>query len=136
MGLDVSAKIVNVFLFVVTIIVICATFIPTLYEIEDNTSQLEGEGAFVYWEEQLHKDLLVMIAQLDLFNSLLESIDTNLESMDDNLNTLAHPTLVREVQEKVEKIAKVVDQLKAKVAMSGKARGIVGSAPKLAAMVQ
>ena len=123
MGLETSAKIVNVFLFVVTIIVICSTFIPTLYKIDDNTSQLVGDGEFVFWEEQLHEDLLVMIGQLDAFNGLLYSIDENLSSMDANIAILVDPTTVRELNGKMEKLMRIVEEMRGKLARGEVVKG-------------
>mmetsp|Transcript_22187 Transcript_22187/g.30516 ORF Transcript_22187/g.30516 Transcript_22187/m.30516 type:complete len:132 (+) Transcript_22187:37-432(+) len=116
MGLGTVAKLATLIFFVVTIIVVCATVIPTIYDIEHNTSQLKTEtGEFIYWEIQIHEDLLVMQQQLNAFNSLLQDMNTNLLSMDENIDILVNGRkVVRAVEDRMKIVMGLVDELKTK----------------------
>ena len=115
MGFGAPTRIITVVLFVVAIIVVCATVVPTVYNIRDNTSQLKRQGEFVIWEVRLHEDLQVMIGQLNAFAALLASIDETLDSIEGEVGT-SRRELVRELQGKMERLTKVADLLKKKVA--------------------
>mmetsp|Transcript_7618 Transcript_7618/g.21645 ORF Transcript_7618/g.21645 Transcript_7618/m.21645 type:complete len:92 (+) Transcript_7618:95-370(+) len=71
---------ITLVLFVIFIIVACATIIPVLYEIEDNTASLmeDSGGDTIRWLKVLHDDLVIMQGQLNLAAGLLTSMNTSL----------------------------------------------------------
>ena len=68
---------ITLILFIILIIVVCATIIPELYNIDDNTSQLNPGGVISLGLDQLHEDLLVVQAQLNLAAGLLIGINAS-----------------------------------------------------------
>ncbi len=77
-------------IFIIFVIVTCATVIPQLYKIEENTASLKGGGTTIFWLEQLHEDLLVIQGQLNLAAGLLVTMNTSIVSMDTNIDTLVN----------------------------------------------
>ena len=80
------SALITLVLFVILIIVLCATVIPTLYDIEDNTAQLNPGGEAIYWLKVLHDDLLIMQGQLNAAAGLLVSINDTVTNIDEDLS--------------------------------------------------
>ena len=92
MGADIGdgAAVVTVVLFVIFIIVACATVIPQLYLIADNTANLKGEGAVILGLETLNGDLLVVQQQLWAAAKLLTDMNASIAEMNTNIDTLVN----------------------------------------------
>jgi hypothetical protein len=89
-GIGDTAAVITVVLFIVFIIVACATVIPQLYRIASNTQQLKVGGDVVDGLDQLHTDLLVVQSQLNLAAGLLISMNTSISEMNVNIDTLVN----------------------------------------------
>ena len=79
---------VTLLLFLILIVILCATFIVQLYEIDDGTDHLkhveDGTDRIVYVEEGidlLHVDIQQMISTLNLWINILISMDENIANI-------------------------------------------------------
>ena len=80
-----TSTVVTLVLFVVFIIVCCATVIPQLYKIEENTDNLNKGGEVVDGLLLLHEDLKEVITILWAAAGLLTDMNSTLYSMDAKL---------------------------------------------------
>ena len=92
-----TACVISTTLFLILILVACATIVPQVYEIEHNTGNLV-DGSTVYRGIMvIHSDIVYMIGELNYFAEELIALNSSLAEMNTNINTLVNGKRVGEV---------------------------------------
>jgi hypothetical protein len=116
MSVQESGCVVSTTLFLILLIVTCATIVPQVYVIGDNTATLKGEP-IVTDLELLHEDLVFMQSQLNIFAAELVAMNSSLAEMNANIDTLVNGERLEAFTIRFAKTAATYSNLLGKIAL-------------------